>query len=157
MQFSGLPILNNKLVSVEDMGKLIDALDNTWEQGQSFTSSIERGANRENCIYLFPKRNMQSDACLNQIKAIVDKYGVKSDIHVTHYHGVRQVVRMIIENPNQGVEYREFGNMVAMFVRMAAEEQARIAEQKRIEAERAARQAKIAKIFPFVRLFQKKK
>jgi len=157
MEFNELPILNGKLVTAGDMGKLLEVLEYNDEQGESFRSSAYRGANMENCIYLFPKRCAKTEEYLNVIKSIMDKYGVKSDIHVSHYHGVHQVVRMIIETNDQNTEYREFGRAVSKFVTQKHYAELRIAEQKRIEAEKAARQAKIEKIFPIVRLFQKKK
>ena len=151
------PFLNGKLVTTEDMGKLVDVLAYNSVQGESFRSSAERGANRENCIYLYPKHDAYIEEHLNVITNIMNKYGVKSDIHVSHYHGVHQVVRMIIETTDQNVEYRAFGGAVSMFVTQRHCEEKRIAEQKRIAAEKAARREKIAKIFPIVRLFQKSK
>lgn len=157
MLFNELPVLNGKVVSVEDMAKLVDLLDNDDLQGEIFTSSNSRGASRENCVYFFPKRGADMEANINLIKSIMDKYGVKSDIYVSHYHGVHYVVRIIIENADQRDEYRAFGNSVANYVTNKYREEQYIKEQKRKEAEKAARRAKIAKIIPIARLFQKNK
>ena len=157
MQLREVPILNGKYVAVEDLIKLIEVLAYNDLQGGDFLSSSRHGEPRERCIYLFPKHDINSEEHINLIKSVLENYGVKSDIHTSHYHGVHQVVRMIIESDDQGIEYKAFGEEIAKLMTQKHYEDLRIAEQKRIEAAKAARREKIAKIFPFVRLLQKSK
>lgn len=157
MELRELPILNGRYVSKEDMIKLVDVLAYNDLQGGDFLSSSRHGEPQERCVYLFPKRDINTEEHVNVIKSVLENYGVKSDIHISHYHGVHQVVRMIIETDNQVVEYKTFGEEIAKIMTQKHYEDLRIAEQKRLEAAKAARREKIAKIFPVVRLFQKGK
>lgn len=157
MQLREVLILNGKNVAVEDLIKLVDVLAYNDLQGGDFLSSSRHGKPQERCVYLFPKRDMNTEEHVNVIKSVLENYGVKSDIQISHYHGAHQVVRMIIETGDQDIKYKAFGEEIAKLMTQKHYEDLRIAEQKRIEAAKAARREKIAKIFPFVRLFQKGK
>ncbi|MBP5364094.1 MAG: hypothetical protein J6Y49_01960 [Alphaproteobacteria bacterium] len=150
MKIGNLPILNGKIVAEKDVRDIIEVLANCYEQGDVFQSSDRRSVNVEYCVYLFIKPNKIVDENAEMVKGLLEKYGVKSDVHVSRYHGTRKVVRLFIENTEQENEYEQFGTDISNLVRD-------LAEEREIAAKRAMRQEKLFKVFPFLKKLQKSK
>ena len=150
MKIGNLPTLNGKIVAEKDVRDIIEVLANCYEQGEVFQSSDRRSVNVEYCVYLFIKPNKIVDENAEMVKGLLEKYGVKSDVHVSRYHGTRKVVRLFIENTEQESEYEQFGTDISNLVRDLAREQ-------EFAATRAMRQEKLFKVFPFLKKLQNSK
>lgn len=150
MKIVKLPTLNGKIVAEKDVRDIIEVLANCYEQGDVFQSSDRRSINVEYCVYLFIKPNKIVDENAEMVKGLLGKYGVKSDVHVSRYHGTRKVVRLFIENTEQESEYEQFGTDISNLVRD-------LAEEREIAAKRAMRQEKLFKVFPFLKKLQNSK
>lgn len=150
MKIAKLPTLNGKIVAENDVRAIIEVLSDCYDQGEVCESSNRRGANVEYCVYLYVKPSKIIDENMEMVKSLLEKYDVKSDIHVSRYHGVHKVVRLFIENVEQGNEYEQFGTDIRQLVRD-------LAEEREIAAKKAMRQEKLFKIFPFLRKIQKSK
>lgn len=147
MKIVKLPTLNGKTVAEADVRNIIGVLSDCNDQGEVFESSDRRRANMEYCIYLFLKPCKTIDEKAEMVKGLLEKYGVKSDVHVSHYHGLHKVVRLIVENHDQEAEYEQFGTEISHLVHDLAIEQEKAAKK-------AMRQEKLFKVFPFLKKFQ---
>ncbi len=150
MKIGNLPTLNGKIVAEKDVRDIIEVLSDCYEQGDVFQSSDRRSVNVEYCVYLFIKPNKIVDENAEMVKGVLEKYGVKSDVHVSRYHGTRKVVRLFIENTEQESEYEQFGTDISNLVRDLAIEQEKAAKK-------AMRQEKLFKVFPFLKKLQNSK
>ena len=81
---------------------------------------------------------------------MLEKYGVKSDVHVSRYHGTRKVVRLFIENTEQESEYEQFGTDISNLVRD-------LAKEREIAAKKVMRQENLFKVFSFLKKLQRSK
>lgn len=150
MKIVNLPTLNGKIIAEKDVRDIMEVLANCYEQGDVFQSSDRRSVNVEYCVYLFIKPNKIVDENAEMVKGLLEKYGVKSDVHVSRYHGTRKVVRLFIENTEQESEYEQFGTDISNLVRDLAIEQEKAAKK-------AMRQEKLFKVFPFLKKLQNSK
>jgi hypothetical protein len=150
MKIGNLPTLNGKIVAEKDVRDIIEVLANCYEQGDVFQSSDRRSVNVEYCVYLFIKPNKIVDENAEMVKGLLEKYGVKSDVHVSRYHGTRKVVRLFIENTEQESEYEQFGTDISNLVRD-------LAKEREIAAKKVMRQENLFKVFSFLKKLQRSK
>jgi hypothetical protein len=150
MKIGNLPTLNGKIVAEKDVRDIIEVLANCYEQGDVFQSSDRRSVNVEYCVYLFIKPNKIVDENAEMVKGLLEKYGVKSDVHVSRYHGTRKVVRLFIENTEQESEYEQFGTDISNLVRD-------LAKEREIAAKKVMRQENLFKVFTFLKKLQRSK
>ena len=102
-------ILNDKSVSIEDIKRLVGAMECTHDQVQELAFMPDRGTGGVKSMYFFPKNG---DSDIKLIKSVLNKYGVKTDVGVSAHYGNKKVVRVKIEDIKQDEQYSSFGKLL---------------------------------------------